>query len=221
MYNKHIIMIGIYKITSPTNKIYVGQSIDIEKRFKQYKRLDCKKQPKLYNSFSKHGVENHIFEILEECSLDELNIKEVFWKQKYNTISEGLNCELFDIGQGPRSSQVKDKISKSMTGKTKTEEHCKNLSLAKMGIPSSRKGKPDLKQKGKAKPGAGGKGQPKVGAGPKRGNKIFNVETGKTYNSIKECMDFENISKKRMFLLLKNPQSNYKYLNKDYWKPKN
>jgi group I intron endonuclease len=78
MYNKHIDMIGIYKITSPTNKTYVGQSINIEKRFKQYERLDCKKQPKLYNSFSKHGVKNHIFEILEECSLDELNTKEVF-----------------------------------------------------------------------------------------------------------------------------------------------
>jgi group I intron endonuclease len=214
-------MIGIYKITSPTNKIYVGQSINIEKRFKQYKRLDCKKQPKLYNSLQKHGVDAHIFEILEECSLDELNVKEVFWKQKYNTISEGLNCELFDIGQGPRSTHVKNKISKSMLGKTKTEEHCKNLSIAKTGIPSSRKGKPDLKQKGKPKPGAGGKGQPKVGAGPKRGNQIFNIETGKIYNSIKECMDFEIISKKKMFLLLKDPQSNYKYLNKDYWKPKN
>jgi group I intron endonuclease len=214
-------MIGIYKITSPTNKTYVGQSIDIEKRFKQYKRLACKKQPKLYNSFLKHGVENHIFEILEECSLDKLDIKEIFWKQKYNTISEGLNCELFDIGQGPRSTQVKEKISKSMTGKPKTEEHCKNLSLARRGIPSSRKGKPDLKQKGKPKPGAGGKGQSKIGAGPKSGNKITNIENGKIYDSIKECMDFENISKKKMFLLLKDPQSNYKYVDKNYWKSKN
>jgi group I intron endonuclease len=221
MYNKYTIMIGIYRITSPSNKTYVGQSIDIEKRFKQYKRLACKRQPKLYNSFLKYGVENHIFEILEECFLGELNVKEILWKQKYNTVSEGLNCELFDIGQGPRSFQVKDKISKSMTGKAKTKEHCQNLSLAKRGIPSSRKGKPDLKQKGKPKPGAGNKGQPKIGAGPKKGNKIFNIETGKIYNSIKECMGFENILKKKMFLLLKDPQSNYKYLNKDYWKTKN
>lgn len=204
-------MIGIYKITSPTNKIYVGQSIDIEKRFKQYKRLDCKKQPKLYNSFLKHGVENHIFEILEECSLDKLNVREVFWKQKYNTISEGLNCELFDIGQGPRSSQVKDKISKSMTGKTKTEEHCKNLSLAKTGIPSPRKGKPDLKQKGKPKPGAGGKGQPKVGAGPKSGKFIIDTYTNQIFNSIKECMETFGIHKKKMYVILKEKNGRFKY----------
>jgi len=35
-------MIGIYKITSPSNKVYIGQSINIEKRFKSYKRYDCK-----------------------------------------------------------------------------------------------------------------------------------------------------------------------------------
>lgn len=211
MCNKHINMIGIYKITSPTNKIYVGQSIDIEKRFKQYKRLDCKKQPKLYNSFTKHGVENHIFEILEECSLDKLNSKEVFWKQKYNTIFEGLNCELFDIGQGPRSNQVKDKISKSMAGKTKTEEHCRNLSLAKTGIPSPRKGKPDLKQKGKPKPGAGGKGQPKIGAGPKTGKYILDTQTNQVFSSIKECIKLFGIHKKKMYIILKDPNGRFKY----------
>jgi len=211
MYNKHVNMIGIYKITSPTNKIYVGQSIDIEKRFKQYRRLDCKKQPKLYNSFTKHGVENHIFEILEECSLDKLNSKEVFWKQKYNTISEGLNCELFDIGQGPRSNQVKDKISKSMTGKTKTEEHCRNLSLAKTGTPSPRKGKPDLKQKGKPKPGAGGKGQPKIGAGPKTGKYILDTQTNQVFPSIKECIKLFGIHKKKMYIILKDPNGRFKY----------
>jgi group I intron endonuclease len=67
-------MIGIYKITSPTNKIYIGQSVDIERRFKEYKRLNCKKQTKLYFSLKKHGVENHVFEILEECSQDNLYI---------------------------------------------------------------------------------------------------------------------------------------------------
>ncbi len=32
-------MIGIYKITNPEGKIYIGQSIDIDRRFKEYKRL--------------------------------------------------------------------------------------------------------------------------------------------------------------------------------------
>ena len=49
-------MIGIYKITSPNNKVYIGQSVDIEKRLKRYKNLNCKKQSKIYNSLNKYGV---------------------------------------------------------------------------------------------------------------------------------------------------------------------
>jgi hypothetical protein len=43
-------MIGIYKITSPLKKIYIGQSINIENRFKGYKKSLKKAQIKLYNS---------------------------------------------------------------------------------------------------------------------------------------------------------------------------
>jgi hypothetical protein len=39
--------IGIYKITNPVNKVYVGQSIDITYRFKQYKN------PSSYNTQTK------------------------------------------------------------------------------------------------------------------------------------------------------------------------
>ena len=45
--------IGIYKITSPSNKIYIGKSNNINRRFKEYIKLRCKQQPKLYNSFKK------------------------------------------------------------------------------------------------------------------------------------------------------------------------
>lgn len=43
-------MTGIYKIISPTNKIYIGQAIDIIFRINQYEKLNCKNQRKLYNS---------------------------------------------------------------------------------------------------------------------------------------------------------------------------
>ncbi len=204
-------MTGIYKITSPSGKIYIGQSINIEKRFKQYKRLDCKKQPKLYNSLKKYNPENHIFEVIEECSITQLNNQEIYWKLYYNSLQDGLNCELFDIGQGPRSSQVKEKISKSMTGKKKTEEHKKNLSISKIGISSKRKGKPDLKQKGKPKPGVGGKNKPKPGAGPKEGKYIINIETNQIFTSVKECMEILGIHKRKMYIMLKDPNSKLKY----------
>ena len=60
-----IIMIGIYKITSPSGKVYIGQSRNIKNRKWRYKRLDCKSQVKLYSSFKKYGFDKHKFEIIQ------------------------------------------------------------------------------------------------------------------------------------------------------------
>lgn len=43
-------MIGIYKITSPSGKVYIGQSVNIERRFLDYKKSLKNTQIKLYNS---------------------------------------------------------------------------------------------------------------------------------------------------------------------------
>jgi group I intron endonuclease len=107
----------------------------------------------------------------------------------------------------------KPKVSKALTGKKKTEMHCINLSNSKKGIPSKRKGKPDLKQKGVPKPGVSEKtkGIPKPGAGPKEGKHIIDINTGVEFNSVKSCMEFYNIGKSKMYAMLKNPNSNIKY----------
>ena len=60
--------IGIYKITSPNNKIYIGQSVDIYKRWNYHKKLYSNDSPKLYYSLKKYGSENHIFEIVISTS---------------------------------------------------------------------------------------------------------------------------------------------------------
>lgn len=90
-------MIGIYKITSPTNKVYIGQSINIERRFKNYKSISqTRGQVMLHNSFKKHGVNNHTFETLEECIVESLNERERYWQEFYNVLECGLNCLLTD-----------------------------------------------------------------------------------------------------------------------------
>ena len=78
-------MIGIYKITNQINgKCYIGQSSDINKRWKNHKI--CSNNPNdkrynypLYQAFRKYGIENFKFEILEECSQNQLNEKECYW----------------------------------------------------------------------------------------------------------------------------------------------
>lgn len=107
---------GIYKITSPTGRIYIGQSEKIEKRWEIYKRMNSstKVQVKLWRSFQKHGVGNHVFEIIEECLLEDLNCRERYYQDFYNVITIGLNCRLTDCGEvrGMMSENTKRLLSK-------------------------------------------------------------------------------------------------------------
>jgi group I intron endonuclease len=126
-------MIGIYKITSPSGKIYIGQSVNIKTRFRKYKYLNCKRQTYLYNSFQKHGVENHIFEIIEECTLEQLNEREIYWGTYYNVLDKnGLNLRLGDA-KGKCSEEVKQKIGKGNKNKIMSEEARNNISKALKG----------------------------------------------------------------------------------------
>jgi hypothetical protein len=56
----------IYKITSPTDKVYIGKTTNLKLRVNYYRRLKCKKQPLLFNSLSKYGFDNHKFEVIYE-----------------------------------------------------------------------------------------------------------------------------------------------------------
>lgn len=92
-------MIGIYKITNKhTGKVYIGQSDNIERRLTEHKR---KRSQTIDNYINVLGVENFNFEILEECSKEELDFKEQFYIQKYNSKETGYN---FQIG-GVNNSQ--------------------------------------------------------------------------------------------------------------------
>lgn len=116
-------MIGIYKIISPSKKVYIGQSIDIEKRFNSYSKFHhCKNQIKLYNSFKKYGVENHKFEIICECSESELNNLERYYQDLYSVLKTGLNCLLTKSNDrnGKMSDESKKKMSIKLIGNTRT-----------------------------------------------------------------------------------------------------
>jgi group I intron endonuclease len=64
-------MIGIYKITSPSGKVYIGQSWDIELRWKNYRNSGRnQKQPALDASINKYGHNIHKFEIIQEFPID-------------------------------------------------------------------------------------------------------------------------------------------------------
>lgn len=89
---------GIYKITNIDNGMcYVGQAVDIAERWKQHiKRgigADPPTQNKLYPAMLAIGVENFMFEIIEECSGNLLNEKEDYWQNFYNAKEWGYSIK--------------------------------------------------------------------------------------------------------------------------------
>lgn len=162
-------IIGIYKITSPSGKIYIGQSINIKDRWYKYTVKNCKSQIRLYYSFNKYNVESHQFEVIELCSIEQLDELEIHWKQHYiNQLgwSQMLFCELYDTGGGPKSEETKRKIgignlnkpkpgvTKALTGRAKPKGFGDKISKALKGTTQSQetKDKKSLSMKGKPKP---------------------------------------------------------------------
>ena len=100
-------MIGIYKITRIENgKSYIGQSNDIERRFKEHQ---YKKDIPVELAIQKYGVDAFTYEVLEECSLEELDEKEKYWISKLDTYKGfGYNCSEGGSGnQGENNGRTK------------------------------------------------------------------------------------------------------------------
>lgn len=151
-------MVGIYKITNPKGKVYIGQSINLQQRLSEYRRLtNCKNQTQLYNSLKKYGWENHIAVVLEECSIDLLNSRERYWQEFYDVLGQlGLNCKLTTTldktgknseesnrqraltmkgkNRGPRPD-VSERNKRIHTGKVITEEHKRQNREKQLGVP--------------------------------------------------------------------------------------
>ena len=87
---------GIYKITNKTNKLcYIGQAKKIRERWREHMKcglgIDTPANNKLYQAMYKEGIDNFTFEMLEECAAADLNEKEAFYINLYNSYDYGYN----------------------------------------------------------------------------------------------------------------------------------
>jgi group I intron endonuclease len=131
----------------PTGKKYIGQTIrTLHKRHISHKK-DCRSgvDTKFYRAAKKYGWENFIMGIIDEFKSVDLNDKEIFFIEKYDSYINGYNSTLGGGGNlgAPLSQETRDKISKSNRGKKIGEDQKKYLSeLYKMRgyKPPSRKG---------------------------------------------------------------------------------
>ena len=123
-------MIGIYKITNKINgKSYIGKSVDIEKRFDKHKKYQSEKNKVLYKAIKKYGIDNFSFEVIDVCNKEELDGKEKYYIEKFNTFVSGYNMTIGGDGgdtwsknKNREKSIKKQKISFSKTIKNMPKE---------------------------------------------------------------------------------------------------
>ncbi|MFY8161466.1 MAG: GIY-YIG nuclease family protein [Candidatus Kapaibacteriota bacterium] len=90
-------MVGIYKITcTQNNKVYIGSSGNINQRWcgHRYRLKKNISNPNLQNSYNKYGLSSLVFEVLQECQLENLIEREIYWVNK----CKEENIELFNTG---------------------------------------------------------------------------------------------------------------------------
>lgn len=87
---------GIYKITNLiTDECYIGQAVDIYKRWCEHCKcglgIDTPPGNKLYKAIQEYGLNNFTFEVIEECSSNQLNEKEKYFIELYQADTFGYN----------------------------------------------------------------------------------------------------------------------------------
>lgn len=121
---------GIYRYTNIINgKRYIGQSVDIEGRYKHHIRSSKEDIPKtlIDKAIAKYGLANFRFEILEYCSKEELDEREIYWINYYYTFllrKDGLGYGYNMSEGGSFGSEPYNK------GKHLSEEQKKKISIS-------------------------------------------------------------------------------------------
>ena len=122
-------MIGIYKFENKYNrKVYIGQSIDIEKRYKAHiKEAKAGDNTHFHNAIRKYGIDAFNFDILIECPKENLDYWEKFYIRYYCSYEFGYNQT-----RGGDGVQLFGKDN-GMYGRKHTEESKKIISEKKRG----------------------------------------------------------------------------------------
>jgi len=121
---------GIYKIINNINKkVYIGQSSNIEKRWQehistsQHETYYNHTRSLLYPAIKKYGINNFSFEIIEECKLFELDEKEIYWINYYQSNNKEKGYNILSGGKQGRQFNPKDFYHLWDEGKTIKEIH--------------------------------------------------------------------------------------------------
>lgn len=203
---------GIYKITSPTGRVYIGKSKNMWVRYCSYRRCCTKNQKHLQRSLVKYTPEKHLFEVIEFVEEEYLNEREIYWIAFYKSNKSrfpkkrGLN--LTDGGEGTvgfkQSDYAKLRTSETMKGRKVSLETRLRQSQALKGKNKGKRtwlGKTHTNES-KLKISLAKLGK-RSGGEINTAKKVICTATGKIFDCIKHASDFFSIK----------PGSLYSYLN--------
>lgn len=106
------IICGIYKITNlVNNKVYIGQSTNILKRFIAHKSRafnpkNSQYESHLYRAIRKYGLDNFNFEIIKRCKKEDLNKEEQHYIKFFQSNFPEYGYNLTEGGSSPTSQKL-------------------------------------------------------------------------------------------------------------------
>lgn len=123
---------GIYKISSPTGKVYIGQSWDIKDRWYSHKHPNKKNKGHIAESVRKHGAESHLFEIIHKLPNDVSqvvmnNYEQLYLSQYIETGYKMLNLRGDITCLGKHWEETKVKIGNIGRGRKHTDDFKKSV----------------------------------------------------------------------------------------------
>ena len=128
----------IYIITNSINdKVYIGQTlIDINTRFRQHKeKVKQGRDSKIYSAMRELGVENfNIKELENNIPENELDSKERYYIEKYDSINNGYNTTVGGDGRSKSSSLDEAKIIEMVQNNVTTLEIAKYFNVSSATI---------------------------------------------------------------------------------------
>ena len=125
---------GIYMIQNLVNgKIYIGQAVDIERRWVEHKKglRGNKNKPNkhLQNAWNKYKEDNFEFTVICECDESQLNTMEEYYIFELMTYDDDIGYNKTYGGEGGRpTEETKEKLSKANKGKHHSEETKEKMS---------------------------------------------------------------------------------------------
>jgi group I intron endonuclease len=148
----------IYRVTGPTGKIYIGQTVQRLERRKSFHAFRAKKGDKrqaFQIAILEHGFSSFAWEEIDQAeNQEELNQKEKQWIAHYNSADPAygyngtaggiktvysaetrrkMSAAMRGKKRGPPAEGHRQKLSEALKGKKRSPEHCRKISESKKG----------------------------------------------------------------------------------------